>query len=214
MINSIEDIKSVEKFGFLEGLTRLPTRQIPITNPNFEVTASTISEGNKHSPITIQNRVRARIVGPDEFGNIVTKVETPWADNILTTYGLASMASAVGSSAAVTASFWVQAIYIGTSATGPTSTDTSLGASTASLTMGNASFTKTNTGNMTVEYQATFASSNTAGAYTINEVGLYCNSTGNETQNHLAAHATLATAIIKGLSDVAQFSYQIIWTTA
>jgi hypothetical protein len=124
------------------------------------------------------------------------------------------MASAVGSSAAVTASFWVQAIYIGTSATAPTSSDSSLGASTASLTIGNASFTKTNTGAMTVEYQATFASSNTTGAYTINEVGLYCNSTGNQTQNNMAAHATLATNVVKGASDVVQVSYQIIWVTA
>ncbi len=67
---------------------------------------------------------------------------------------------------------------------------------------------------MTVEYQATFASSNTSGSYTINEVGIYCNSTGNETQNHLAAHATLATNVVKGASDVIQLSYDIIFTTA
>ncbi len=193
----------------LGGLTRLPREQVPIRNPGDRSNPDKV-----HACIHIQNRVRLRVVGPDESGNIITKQETPWYDNILTTYGLASMASAVGSSAAVTASAWIQAIYIGTSATGPTSSDSSLGASTASITMGNASFTKTNTGNMTVEYQATFASSNTAGAYTINEVGLYCNSTGNETQNHLAAHATLATNVVKGASDVVQISYQIIWTTA
>lgn len=196
---------------FLEGLTRQPRQLIPVVNPPGR---DKQNPDTQHSPITVQNRVRARVVGPNEHGELVTKQETPWTDNILTTYGLASMASAVGSSAAVTASFWVQAIYIGTSATAPTSSDSSLGASTASVTMGNASFTKTNTGNMTVEYQATFASSNTAGAYTINEVGLYCNSTGNETQNHLAAHATLATNVVKGASDVVQISYQIIWTTA
>lgn len=188
----------------LEGITRPLRSPVPITNP----------KSDPRTPLYIKGRVRARVVGPDENGNLVTKQETPWFSNVLTTYGLASMASAVGSSAAVTASNWIQAFYIGTSSTAPTSSDTSLGASTASLTIGNASFTKTNTGNMTVEYQATFASSNTSGAYTISEFGLYCNSTGNETQNHLAAHATLATNVVKGASDVLQASYQIIWTTA
>lgn len=196
--------------AFLEGLTRAPKRDIPVVNPG-----SLYEPGKeKHSCLRVQNRVRMRVVGPDERGEIVTKQETPWYDNVLTTYGLASLASAVGSSAAVTASAWIQAIYIGTSATAPASTDTSLGASTASLTIGNASFTKTNTGAQTVEYQATYASSNTSGAYTINEVGLYCNSTGNETQNHLAAHATLATNVVKGASDVLNLSYQVILTTA
>lgn len=192
--------------NLLEGITRFPTRQIPIINPP--------GDGKKHSPISIQNRVRAQIVGPDPDGNIVTKAETPWVDNILTTVGLASMASMIGSSAAVTASNWIQAIYVGTSATAPTSSDTTLGASTASITMGNASFTKTNTGAMTIEYRATFASNNPAGSYTLNEVGVYCNSTGTELQNSLAAHATLATNVSKGASDVVQLSYQVVFTTA
>lgn len=147
---------------FLEGLTRPPRRQIPIHNPP--------GRDRPGSGFKVKGRVRFNVVGPDEKGEIVTKAHVPWQDNILTTYGLASLASAVGSAAAVTASNWVQAVYIGTSATAPTSTDSSLGASTASITMGNASFTKTNTGAQTVEFQATFASSNTSGSYTINEV--------------------------------------------
>lgn len=154
--------------SLLNGLTRMPKAPTAVVNPKID------EPGQKFK---IRGRVRFNVYDPD--GNL--KQELPWQDNILTTYGLASMASAVGSSAAVTASAWIQAVYIGTSATAPTSTDTSLGASTASLTIGNASFTKTNTGAMTVEWQMTFASSNTSGSYTIAEIGLYCNSTGNET---------------------------------
>ncbi len=206
-LGDVANLVDLAENKFLEGLTRFSRGPLPpISNPPHE------TPGQKFK---VRGRVRFDVVGPDEeTGKQVTKQSAPWVDNILTTYGLASMASAVGSSAAVTASFWIQAVYIGTSATAPTSTDTSLGASTASLTIGNASFVKTNTGAQTVEYQCTFASSNTSGAYTINEIGLYCNSTGNETQNHIAAHATLATAAIKGASDVLQASYQIIWTTA
>jgi hypothetical protein len=196
--------------SYLEGLTRVPTRQIPLTNPRGRANPDKPPE----AAVTIKGRARFEVVGPDDNGEIVTKQSTPWYDNILTTYGLASIASAVGSSAAVTASNWIEAIYIGTSTTAAASTDSSLGASTASLTIGNASFTKTNTGAMTVEYQATFASNNTTGSYTIGEIGLYCNSTGNETQNHMAAHAILSTIVVKGASDVVNVSYDIIFTTS
>lgn len=167
-----------------------------------------------NSGLRVKGRIRVEIVGQNERGEQVTKDRSPWCDNILTTYGLASLASAVGSSAAVTASAWIQAIYIGTGTTAPTSSDTSLAGSTASITIGNASFTKTNTGNMTVEYNATFASSNTSGAWQVKELGLYCNSTGNETQNHLACRATLSTTMTKAASDVVQCSYQVVFTTA
>lgn len=199
---------------FLNGITRAPKGLIPVTNPRKWDNADKIASETPELRLRVRGRARFTVIGPDERGDLVTKQETPWMDNILTTYGLASLASAIGSSAAVTASNWIQAIYIGTSATAPTSTDTSLGASTASLTIGNASFTKTNTGAMTVEYQATFASSNTSGSYTINEIGLYANSTGTELQNHICAHATLATNVVKGASDVVQCSYDIIFTTS
>ena len=188
----------------LRGLTSPATEWVPPSNP---------PGAPAHLPFGVKGRVRVRVVGPNDKGEIVTKHEGPWVDNILTTYGLASLASAVGSSAAVTASNWIQAAYLGTSNTAPTSTDTTLGASTASLTMGNASFTKTNTGAMTIEYRETWASNNPAGTATINEVGLYCNSTGAESQNNMAAHATLSPSVSKGASDVIQVSHQIIFTT-
>ncbi len=196
--------------SFLEGLTHAPRSHSDSVNPTARAAKADSSGGG----FKVKGRTRFRVIGPDDDGNLVTRSQTPWIDNILTTYGLASLASAVGSSIAVTASNWIQAIYIGTSTTAAVSTDSKLGASTASLTMGNASFTRSALGAMTVEYQATFASSNTAGSYTIGEVGLYCNSTGNETQNNLAAHAILGTIVAKGASDVVQASYDIVFTTA
>ena len=203
--------------SFLDGLTRMPRREVAVTNPvarAVEKWVDQVRESNPEAILKVKGRARFKVVGPDEAGVLVTKQETPWFDNILTTYGLASMASAIGSSAAVTASNWIQAIYIGTSTTAPTSTDTILGASTASLTIGNASFTKTNLGNMTVEYQASWASNNPAGSCIIGEIGIYCNSTGTEVQNKLAAHATLATQVSKGASDSTYSSYDVVWTTS
>ncbi len=102
---------------------------------------------------------------------------------------------------------------IGTGVTAAASTDTALANSTGSVTMGNASFTKTNTGNRSVEYQATFASNNPAGAATITECGLYLNSTAD---SQCAARLVLtgASSVNKGASDVINVSYQLIFTTA
>lgn len=191
----------------LDGLTRISHKNTPIINP--------VLPDAPCSGLKIKGKAKFQVVGPDELtGEIVTKQETPWMDNILTSFGLASLASAVGSSAAVTASNWVLAMAIGTSATAPTSSDTALNASTASvaLTLGAGTGTHTNLAAQTVEYQATFASTNTSGSYTINEVGLFCQSSSITTQ--MAAHATLATAVIKGASDVVNVSYDIIFTTS
>jgi len=61
-------------------------------------------------------------------------------------------------------------------------------ASTGSVTIGNASFTKSNLGARTVEYQATFGSGNPAGTAVINEVGIYLNSTA---ESQIAARIVL-----------------------
>lgn len=161
-----------------------------------------------HSPINVGNRVRLRVVGPD--GQI--KAETPWVSNILTTFGLASLASMVGSSAGVNASTLVSAMRIGTGTTAAASTDTSLVASTGAVYITDASLTKTNLAARTVEYQATFASNNPAGAAQINEVALYANSTGD---TQVVARTVLGTASVnKGASDTMNASYQLRFTTA
>lgn len=184
---------------FLDGLTRAALSPAPLSNPS------------QHSPFRIQNRLRVRVTGPDGE----TKQETPWLNNIMTTFGLASLASRVGTASGAnvnTTTEFVSAMKIGTGTTAAASTETALVASTASVTIGNASFTKTNTGNRTVEYRATFASDNVAGTYVVNEVGLYLNSTAD---SQLAARSVLGTASVnKGASDVINVSYQVIFTTA
>lgn len=180
--------------SILNGITR--SGGAPFSNPN------------PHSPITIQNRVKLIVRGPD--GEV--KQETPWVNNILTTFGLASLASMVGSGAGVNASTWVSAMKIGTGATAAASTDTSLVASTGSVVITAASLTKTNLGNRTVEYQATFASNNPAGTAVINEVALYANSTA---ESQVVARSVLGTASVnKGASDTINVSYDTIFTTA
>lgn len=192
MSRSVPDFRKI-----LAGITR-PSRQLaPLSNP--------------HGAPGFMNRFRARVVGPD--GEV--KKETDWIYNIMNTYGLASLASRVGTASGANSNSTelVSAMKIGTGTTAATSTDAALVASTASVTMGNASLTKTNLGNRTVEYQCTFASNNPAGAASITEVGLYCNSTA-DSQLFARAVLTGANSVNKGNSDTIQCSYDVILTTA
>ncbi len=183
-----------------------------ITRPG----CSPFSNPVPHAAPGFRNRARVQVVGPDEHGNMVTKHTGEWAENVMTTFGLASLASRVGTASGAgntTSTEFVSAIKIGTDTTAATSNDTKVGASTGSVTIGNASFTKTNIGNRTVEYQATFASNNPAGAATIAEIGIYLNSTAD---SQCAAHLILtgAQSVNKGASDVINCSYDVIFTTA
>ncbi len=182
---------------FLRGITR--PGDCPLENPD------------QHSPVGTRSRARLAVVGPDG----AVKQMTPWVENVLTTFGLASLASRVGTTSganANTTTELVSAIKIGTSTTAATSTDTALNASTASITIGNASFTKSNLGNRTVEFQASFASSNPAGSCVINEIGLYLNSTAD---SQLFNHIVLGTASVNKLSsDTINASVDIVFTTA
>jgi hypothetical protein len=190
--------------NFLDGITRPGRGSRSCGNPV------------PHSPLGFQNRARVQVVGPDERGNIVTKQTVEQVGNILTTFGLASLASRVGTASganANTTTEFVSAMKIGTGTTAATSNDTALVASTGSVTIGNASFTKTNVANRTVEYQATFASNNPAGAATITEIGCYLNSTADsQIMNRLVL--TGAQSVNKGASDVINVSLDIVFTTA
>lgn len=161
-----------------------------------------------HAAPGFKNRVRLAVRGPD--GKI--KHQTDWVENIMCTFGLASLASMVGSGAGVNASTLISACKIGTGNTAATSNDTSLVASTGSVVITAASMTKTNLGNRTVEYQHTFASNNPAGAAQITEVALFCNSTAD---SQAAARTVLtgANSVNKGASDVINLSYQVVFTT-
>lgn len=182
---------------FLDGLTRPGKSPAEFTNPV------------PHSPGGVQNRLRLQVIGPD--GKVKQTVER--YGNIANTFGLASLASMVGSGAGVNASTLVSVMKIGTGSTAATSTDAALVASTGSVVITAASLTKTNLGNRTVEYQATFASNNPAGAAQIQEVGLYCNSTAD---SQLLARIVLtgAQSVNKGASDSINVSYDTIYTTA
>lgn len=182
----------------LAGITRPGRSDSPPSNP--------------HAGPGMSNRFRMRVVGP----NNEIKHETPWLYNIMNTFGLASVASRLGTNNFTTSTIAceiVSAMKIGTGTTAATSTDASLVASTGSVTIGNASFTKTNLGNRTVEFQATFASNNPAGTAAITEVGMFCNSTA-DSQLFARAVLTGAQSVNKGASDTIQVSYDIIAITA
>jgi hypothetical protein len=179
--------------NFLRGLTRPGSS--PFKNPA------------PHASPGFVNQVRVQSIKPD--GTV--RDDSGWIENIMCTFGLASLASMVGSGAGVNASTLVSAMRIGTQTTAATSTDTALGASTAVVYITDASLTKTNSAARTVQYQATFASNNPAGTAQINEVGMYCNSTA---ESQMAAHTILGTASVNKLaSDTLQISYNVVFTT-
>ncbi len=120
--------------NILKGLTR--PGNSPFKNPA------------PHAPGGMRNRIRVAVAGPD--GQVKQMGE--WAENIMNTFGLASLASMVGSGAGVNASTLVSAMKIGTGTTAATSTDASLVASTGSVVITAASLTKTNLGNRTAEW--------------------------------------------------------------
>jgi len=183
--------------NILDGITRIGRKRREPFNPI------------KHSPMGMQSRVRMQVVKPD--GSVRHDTGFMIA-NIANTFGLASLASMVGSGAGVNASTLVSAMKIGTGTTAETSTDAALVASTASVVIAQASLTKTNLGNRTVEWQATFASNAPAGSAVINEVGLYANSTAD---SQLVARKTLGTASVNKLaSDTINVSYDLVFTTA
>jgi hypothetical protein len=192
-----------ERRRILGGITR-PWRGIapPVHNPL------------PHSGFEMRNRVRMQVVGPNADGKITTKQTTPWCYNIMNTFGLDSLAAMIGSGAVRTASSWISACRIGTGTTAATSTDAALVNSTASVVITAASMTNTYLTARTLEYRATFASNNPAGAASIQEVALYCDSTA--TTGNLAARSVLtgASSVNKGASDVINLSYDIIFTTA
>lgn len=187
---------------------------VGITRPYRGPGRSPCNNPVPHSGFISKNRVRFEVVGPNEQGEQVTKQQTPWVYNVMNTFGLDSLAQLIGSGAAKTASSWISACRIGTGATAAASTDTSLVASTASVVITAASMTNTYAGARTLEYRMTFASNNPAGAASIQEIALYCDSTA--TASNLACRSVLtgASSVNKGASDVINVSYDIILTTA
>jgi hypothetical protein len=159
----------------------------------------------KHSPFRAKNRIKIRLVGPDG----VIKQEFDHVENIMATYGLNWLCERIVTGGE--ASSWVQRMGIGTSTTAAASDQASLIASTASVHISDASMDASDAGNMSCNFQATFAANNPAGAAAIHEVGLFG---GTALSGSMIARSVLGTASInKGASDSIQITHQVVFTT-
>lgn len=187
----------------LRGITRPSRRQ--------QVLSADDINPRQHSPLSLQNRVRLQVVGPDEFGNQITKQEVEAIGNIMCTYGLSRLASLLAGGA-FDCSSWLAGMRIGTDSTAATSNDSQLGASTGSIDLTDAADIA-EAGAMTLRCVGTFASNNPAGAATIKEIGLFASS--NVTTGLVARKdLTGAQSVNKGASDSINVSYDVIFTTA
>lgn len=192
----------------LDGITR-PSRRL--RDGGGRITADEINP-RKHSPISIQNRVRMQVVGPDESGAIVTKDDKVIeVGNVMATYGLSKLVSFLAGGA-MNCSDWIGGMRIGTDSTVAASTDTRLLASTGSVDLTDAADV-VEAGARTLRCVATFASDNPAGAASIREIGIYASS--NVTTGLVARKdLTGAESVNKGASDSINVSYDVVFTTA
>lgn len=178
--------------------------------------SSELRNPGSHSPVPMQNRVRVEVWGPKnkKKPELVCKAVREHVGNIMATFGLNRLCEIVATSVAYDSNTlnWVSAMRIGTHTQAEASGDDTLGASTASINITEASMQASDQGNRTLRYLGTFASNNPAGAAVINEVGLFCNSTAH---SGMAARSTLGTdSVNKGASDEIRVSYDIVFTTA
>lgn len=182
----------------LDGITRAPRRGGGPTNP-------------RHTPLSVQNRLRMDVVGPDESGNLVTKQHVDHVYNVMATYGLSRL-PALLAGGAMDCSSWIAGMRIGTDNTAAASTDSRLLASTGSIDLTDAADI-VEAGARTLRCVGTFNSDNPAGAAQIREIGLYASSnvtTGIVNRMDL----TGAQSVNKGASDQIQVSLDIVFTTA
>ncbi len=188
--------------SLLEGITRPHHRGATLAPP----------ENPKHSPLSVQNRLRVQVVGPDEVtGETVTKQTVDNVHNIMATYGLSRLVSLLAGGA-LNASDWIGGMRIGTDNTAAASTDSRLLASTGSIDLTDAGDV-IEAGARTLRCIGTFASDNPAGAATIREIGVYASSnvtTGIVNRMDL----TGAQSVNKGASDQILVSMDFVFTTA
>ena len=195
--------------SILDGVTRPPRRW---REHGWEVPVNPAPPGvGKHSPLSVHNRVRMEVVGPDEHGHQVTKQTIEAVGNIMCTYGLSRLASLLAGGS-MDCSNWIGGMRIGTDSTAAVSTDNQLGASTGSIDLTDAADV-TEAGARTLRCVGTFASNNPAGAATIKEIGIFASSsvtTGLVARKDL----TGAQSVNKGASDSINVSYDVVFTTA
>ena len=179
--------------SFLDGITRGGLQGSPIRNPS------------QHSPAAHQNRILMEVWGPTEDNpepHLKASIEK--VGNIMATYGLNRLTEMLVSDAGGASAF-ARYMAIGTHTRAENSTDSNLGASTQIVTV-----SRSDAGNRTAEYQATFASDGNASA--IHEVGVF---ETNVATNSMIARTELGTdSINRGASDEIRVSYQLIAVTA
>lgn len=159
-----------------------------------------------HSAPAMESFGVIEVVGPD--GRIKERKE--WRQNIACTQGLTTLAKLAATGGE--ASGWVSAAAIGTDTTAANSTQSTLVASTGIVHRSQASMVGSDIGNMTAQFNLTFASNNPAGAAAINEIGLFGT---NAATNKMVARTVLGTASVnKGASDVINASYSLVFKTA
>lgn len=171
----------------LKGITRAGSN--PITNPD------------DHSPIHIQNRFIAEVVGPD--GRVKQRIDHQ--GNIMASYGLNRLSEFLATDAGGGSAF-ANTMAIGTGSTAAATSDTGLGNSTQLC----GTFSRSDKGERTVEFQATFASDGNASA--IHEVGIF--QTNQATASMIARSVLGTDSINRGSADEIRASYQLIATTA
>lgn len=183
-----------------------------LTHPRRRPREDSPSNPRKHSPVSVQNRVRIQVVGPNEAGEIVTKHDRVSEEgNIMATYGLSRLVALLAGGS-MNCSDWIGGMRIGTDNTAAASTDSRLLQSTASVDLTDAGDV-TEAGARTLRCVATFASDNTTGSYQVREIGIYASSnvtTGLVCRKDL----TGAESVNKGASDAINVSYDLIFTTA
>lgn len=172
----------------LKGITR-PTGRTPVTNPG------------QHSPLALQNRVLMDVVGPDG----VVKQHVEHDGNLMVTHGLVRLGEMLVSDSDG-ASAWVSAGAIGTDTTAVGFSNDSLGNSTQIVHLSQASMVGSDAGNMTSEWQMTFASDGQASQ--IHEIGLFA--TNNATEKMIARSVLGVNSVNRGSADEIRATYQVI----
>lgn len=155
-----------------------------------------------HSPIKIRNLIHFDVVGPD--GKIKQRVRN--VENIMVTNGLAQAAKMLSTSTR-SGSQWAQTMAIGTDSTAGNSTQSGLLASTQLC----GTFSRSDLGNMTARYLATFGSDGNAAS--IREIGIFASNVGNDSMICRSA-LTGTQSVNRGASDQINVSYDIVFTTA
>lgn len=177
----------------LSGITRMG--RSPFSNPR-----------PKHSPLPVQNRVSFDLVGPDEFGNIVTKQSVRDVENLMVSSGLIQAAKLISTSTKA-GSTYAQTMAIGTSTTAAATSQDALQASTQLC----GTFSRSDQGNQTARFLGTFASD--GNAESIQEIGLFWSNVASASMICRSV-LTGTQSINRGASDQINVSYDIICTTA